>query len=203
MGDSLTHERACTKRLVYTACRGEALKVVMDFSANAGLLHAAQLLFQLEVLLLHSGLSDTEVSHTPWSSFCGNYHARLQSVSCAQFQFQKCNSCLLAEQWTGLSVRVVWDLQADKDEQEAEVDCKCQLLLVLAEVTLDGSTPLICCPLFATLFCQAASGAVPISPHTKVSTAPGVSCKLATYQSYAGASLTGRHSARHGAPRTS
>ena len=62
------------------------------------------------------------------------------------------------------------DVQVDKDEQEVEVECKCQLLLVLAEVTLDGSTPLICCPLFATLFCQAASGAVPISPHTKVST---------------------------------
>ena len=63
-------------------------------------------------------------------------------------------------------------VQVDKEEQEVEVECKCQLLLVLAEVTLDGSTPSICCPLFATLFCQAASGAVPISPHTKVSTTP-------------------------------
>lgn len=59
--------------------------------------------------------------------------------------------------------------QADKDDRDVEVECKCQLLLVLAEVTLDGSTPLICSPLFATLFCQAASGAVPITPHTKVS----------------------------------
>ena len=48
------------------------------------------------------------------------------------------------------------------------MECKCQLLLVLAEVTLDGSTPLICTPLFATLFCQAASGTVPIGPQTKV-----------------------------------
>jgi len=59
-------------------------------------------------------------------------------------------------------------VQADRDDNEAEVECKCQLLLVLAEVTLDGSTPLICTPLFATLFCQAASGAIPIGPQTKV-----------------------------------
>ncbi len=59
-------------------------------------------------------------------------------------------------------------IQADRDDKEVEVECKCQLLLVLAEVTLDGSTPLICTPLFATLFCQAASGAVPIGPQTKV-----------------------------------
>ena len=59
--------------------------------------------------------------------------------------------------------------QADKDDRDVEVECKCQLLLVLAEVSLDGSTPLICSPLFATLFCQAASGPVPIRPHTKVS----------------------------------
>ena len=66
-------------------------------------------------------------------------------------------------------VRDVVTAQVDKDERDVEVECKCQLLLVLAEVTLDGSTPLICSPLCATLFCQAASGAVPISPHTKVS----------------------------------
>ena len=62
-------------------------------------------------------------------------------------------------------------LQADKDDEEAEVECRRQLLLVLAEVTLDGSTPPICTPLFATLFCQAASGAVPVTPQTKVRTA--------------------------------
>ena len=54
-------------------------------------------------------------------------------------------------------------MQANRDDVEAEVECKCQLLLVLAEVTLDGSTPLISTPLFANLFCQAASG-----PQTKV-----------------------------------
>lgn len=59
-------------------------------------------------------------------------------------------------------------VQADKDDAEAEVECKCQLLLALAEVTLDGSTPIICTPLFANLFCQAASGAVPIGPQSKV-----------------------------------
>ncbi len=59
-------------------------------------------------------------------------------------------------------------VQVDKDDKEVEVECKCQLLLVLAEVTLDGSTPLICTPLFATFFCQAASGAIPIGPQTKV-----------------------------------
>ncbi len=62
-------------------------------------------------------------------------------------------------------------VQTDRDDKEVEVECKCQLLLVLAEVTLDGSTPLICTPLFATLFCQAASGTVPIGPQTKVTLA--------------------------------
>lgn len=69
-------------------------------------------------------------------------------------------------------------MQADKDDEEAEVECKCQLLLVLVEVTLDGSTPLICTPLFAALFCQAASGAVPIGPQTKVSCAALVTLGL-------------------------
>lgn len=46
------------------ACRGEALKVVMDFTANAGLLQVAQLLYQLEVMLLQSRLSTTKVSQS-------------------------------------------------------------------------------------------------------------------------------------------
>lgn len=65
-------------------------------------------------------------------------------------------------------------MQANRDDVEAEVECKCQLLLVLAEVTLDGSTPLISTPLFANLFCQAASGAVPIGPQTKVCFSPHI-----------------------------
>lgn len=73
-------------------------------------------------------------------------------------------------------------MQADKDDEEAEVECRCQLLLVLAEVTLDGSTPLICTPLFATLFCQAASGAIPIGPQTKVSFAAFVMLALLLFR---------------------
>ena len=46
------------------ACRGEALKVVMELTANSGLLQVAQLLYQLEVMLLQSSLSTTKVSHT-------------------------------------------------------------------------------------------------------------------------------------------
>lgn len=40
------------------------MKVVMDFTANAGLLHVAQLLYQLEVMLLQSSLNTTKVSHS-------------------------------------------------------------------------------------------------------------------------------------------
>lgn len=36
----------------------------MDFTANAGLLQVAQLLYQVEVMLLQSSLSNTKVSHT-------------------------------------------------------------------------------------------------------------------------------------------
>ena len=49
---------------VSLACRGEALKVVMDFTTNAGLLQVAQLLYQLEAMLLQSSPSATKVSHT-------------------------------------------------------------------------------------------------------------------------------------------
>ena len=59
-------------------------------------------------------------------------------------------------------------MQMDADAAEADVESKCQLLLVLAEVTLDGSAPLICTPLFTRLFCQAASGGVLVTPQTKV-----------------------------------
>ena len=62
-------------------------------------------------------------------------------------------------------------MQADNDDAEAAIYGKCQLLLVVAEVTLDGSTPPICTPLLATLFCRAVSGAVPIGPQTKVAPA--------------------------------
>ncbi|KAL0036203.1 hypothetical protein WJX79_007899 [Trebouxia sp. C0005] len=106
-----------TYRQHLNSLRDEALKVVLEFTSNPGLVHVARLLYQLEVLLLHSS--------TPSS-------------------------------------------KAGRDDKEVEVECKCQLLLVLAEVTLDGSTPLICTPFFATLFCQAASGVVPIGPQTKV-----------------------------------
>lgn len=58
-------------------CRGEALKVVMDFTANAGLLQVAQLLYQLEVMLLQSSLSPTKVSCT--CSHVGQSHHKLQS----------------------------------------------------------------------------------------------------------------------------
>lgn len=54
----------CQLHMLPIACRGEALKVVMDFTANAGLLQVAQLLYQLEVMLLQSSLSNTKVSHT-------------------------------------------------------------------------------------------------------------------------------------------
>ncbi|DBA95921.1 TPA: hypothetical protein ACH3X1_001448 [Trebouxia sp. C0004] len=106
-----------TYRQHLNSLRDEALKVVLNFTSNPGLVHVARLLYQLEVLLLHSSTPKKE---------------------------------------------------ADRDDKEVEVECKCQLLLVLAEVTLDGSSPLICTPMFATLFCQAASGAVPIGPQTKV-----------------------------------
>ena len=46
----------------------------MDFTANAGLLHVAQLLYQLEVMLLHSSLSGAEVSHRPCLASCSNCH---------------------------------------------------------------------------------------------------------------------------------
>lgn len=59
-------------------------------------------------------------------------------------------------------------MQADADGVEADTDSRCQLLLVLAEVTLDGSAPPIGTPLFTAMFCQAASGGVPVTPHTKV-----------------------------------
>ena len=59
-------------------------------------------------------------------------------------------------------------VQTDAADTEADTDSKCQLLLVLAEVTLDGSAPVICTPLFTSLFCQAASGGVHVTPQTKV-----------------------------------
>lgn len=59
-------------------------------------------------------------------------------------------------------------MQDDADDVEVDTDSRCQLLLVLAEVTLDGSAPPICTPLFTRLFCQAASGGVPVTPQTKV-----------------------------------
>ena len=63
---------------------------------------------------------------------------------------------------------VVCCMQMDADEAEEDMDSRCQLLLVVAEVTLDGSTPLICTPLCTSLFCQAAAGRLLIAPPTKV-----------------------------------
>ena len=50
-------------------CRQEALKVVLDFTANAGLLQVARLLYQLEVLLLQPAAPSHKVgAHAAMSS---------------------------------------------------------------------------------------------------------------------------------------
>jgi len=46
------------------SCRDEALKVVLDFTSNPALVHVACLLYQLEVLLLHSTTSSKKVRHS-------------------------------------------------------------------------------------------------------------------------------------------
>ena len=43
-------------------CRDEALKVVLEFAATAGLAQVARLVYQLEVLLLHPTPSNGKVS---------------------------------------------------------------------------------------------------------------------------------------------
>lgn len=42
--------------------RVEALKVVLDFTSKQGLVHAAQLLYQLEAMLLQSSMPNKKVS---------------------------------------------------------------------------------------------------------------------------------------------
>lgn len=60
LSPSVTNALLC----LHIACRDEALQVVLDFSSNAGLVHLARLLYQLEVLLLQSGNTSMKVGQT-------------------------------------------------------------------------------------------------------------------------------------------